>query len=177
MLKNTRNMFIVMAKTTSSRRSVWESKDAAHSWLKARIPWKLWDPRVLNLYTEHGLRSLPTPVHNEKKGVVLACSPAQEGAAYLGEKDTLKSIAQFTRASGIIPFHGVYGARNDMFTREIQDSLHDPSAGRVLASAWRVSGAGHLVPLENPGNLAEVLKHVLASGERRKWEYIPHSKL
>jgi len=51
MIDNMTDMYKMVAKTTSSRRSMWDSKEEAYNWLKTRIPWKFWYPRVLELYT------------------------------------------------------------------------------------------------------------------------------
>ncbi|KAF9553883.1 alpha/beta-hydrolase [Agrocybe pediades] len=169
MVDNMTDVYKMVEKTTPLRRAVWKSKDEAYKWLKARLPYKSWAPRVLRLYTEYGLRPLPTPLHAEKEGVVLICSPAHEAAAFSGTPDTLKAIDHLGKIMPIIPFHAIYGERNDMFSREVQNSLHDPSSGRTLASTRRVKGAGHLVPQERPDRLAEALKEVLSTGKSRKW--------
>lgn len=36
---------------TSVRRDAWDSREAAFDWFKRRLPWKVWDPRVLRLLT------------------------------------------------------------------------------------------------------------------------------
>jgi hypothetical protein len=33
-----------------ARKDTWESRDAAHAWFKARLPWKRWDARTLALF-------------------------------------------------------------------------------------------------------------------------------
>jgi len=63
---------------------------------------------------EYGLRQLPTPIHAEKHGVVLICSPAHEAAPYYAEPDTLAAIDILEKSMRDIPFHAVYGARNDL---------------------------------------------------------------
>jgi len=161
MANNMTDMYRFVEKTTPLRRDVWESKEAAHKWLQSRIPYRVWDPRILKLYSEHGLRQLPTPFHPDKKGVVLVCSPADEAAAFAGTPDTLKAVEHMGTICGVVPFHLVFGARNDMFSREVQDSVHDPSAGRIIASVMRVKGAGHLVVQEKPDRLADALHSVL----------------
>jgi hypothetical protein len=36
---------------TSVRRDTWDSREAAFNWFKKRLPWKVWDPRVIRLLT------------------------------------------------------------------------------------------------------------------------------
>lgn len=35
---------------TKTRKDIWPSREAARQWLAKRIPCKLWDPRILQLY-------------------------------------------------------------------------------------------------------------------------------
>lgn len=44
-------MYKMAEKTTPNRRYQWASKDAAYNWMKTRLPWKAWDPRILKIYT------------------------------------------------------------------------------------------------------------------------------
>ncbi|KAF8967921.1 Alpha/Beta hydrolase protein [Flammula alnicola] len=160
------DMFRFVEQTTPHRRSIWESRNAAHEWLKSRIPWKFWDPRVLKLYTEHGLRDLPTPFHPDKNGVVLSCNPVDEAAAFAGTPDAFKAIEHLNKICTVIPFHLVFGARKDMFTEEVHGSIHDASVGRIIASVTRVEGAGHLVVQERPERLANTLYAILRTSIR-----------
>jgi len=36
--------------TTPVRRDIWDSREAAIKWMKARVPWAAWDPRVFDIY-------------------------------------------------------------------------------------------------------------------------------
>jgi hypothetical protein len=39
----------VSVSATSVRRDTWDSREAAFNWFKKRLPWKVWDPRVVHL--------------------------------------------------------------------------------------------------------------------------------
>ena len=84
------------------RRDIWPSKEAAHEAFAARPSWKIWDPRVLKIFTvtlnvlpfgsyhaqlyglqEEGLRDLPTSTYPEKQGVTLKCTRVQEAVSIL----------------------------------------------------------------------------------------------
>lgn len=45
------------------RRDVWTSRAAAAAAFRANKFYQSWDPRALELWIQHGLRDLPTPVH------------------------------------------------------------------------------------------------------------------
>jgi hypothetical protein len=36
--------------TTPMRRDIWDSREAAKKWMKSRLPWAAWDPRVFEIY-------------------------------------------------------------------------------------------------------------------------------
>ncbi|KDR69560.1 hypothetical protein GALMADRAFT_145312 [Galerina marginata CBS 339.88] len=167
MANNMTEMYRIVEKTTSSRRSMWNSKEEAYMWLKKRSPWKFWDPRILKLHVEHGLRQLPSPFNPDQNGVALICRPTNEAAAFSGTSATHKAVEHLNIISSVIPIHLVFGARNDMFSREVQDSIHDPSVGRVIKSVKRVEGAGHLIVQEKPGPLADTLYSILTNSLRR----------
>jgi len=96
-----------------------------------------------------------------KKGVTLSCSPAQEAAAFTRPAHTLQAVEHLNELCNIIPIHLVFGAKNDMFSREVQDSIHDQLAGRIMASITRIEGTGHLIPQERPEALADALYVIL----------------
>ncbi|KAK0441252.1 Alpha/beta hydrolase family-domain-containing protein [Desarmillaria tabescens] len=113
------------------RRTNWESRDAVRKDLGRRAPWGIWDRRILDLYVEHGFEE-------DKEGVSLRC--------------------QLDKTRKKVPVHIVYGERNDLFTREKQDSL---LRGRKFASVTRIPGAGHLVVQEAPDAVGDVLLRIL----------------
>ena len=43
------NAMNVSVSATSTRRDTWDSREAAFNWFKKRLPWKVWDPRVIRL--------------------------------------------------------------------------------------------------------------------------------
>lgn len=124
-------IYRAIEQATPLRRTIWESREAARTWLKARPPWVAWDSRILDLYVvsellcqipfnvntyiqEFGLRALPTGFNSDKEGVVLSCHPASEIAAFKSEKESLKAIGRLGDICKVLPVHLIFGARNDM---------------------------------------------------------------
>ncbi|GAM83571.1 hypothetical protein ANO11243_015590 [Dothideomycetidae sp. 11243] len=70
------------ARASSGRRDLWPSRDAAASAFAKSKFYQTWDKRVLDLWTEHGLRDLPTALYpsaeGEDKQVTLRTSKHQE---------------------------------------------------------------------------------------------------
>ncbi|KAK0455659.1 uncharacterized protein EV420DRAFT_1481115 [Desarmillaria tabescens] len=54
----------------NNRHDIWPSREAAKAWLGHCFPWKSWDPEVLDIYVNHGLRPLPTAFYPDKTGGV-----------------------------------------------------------------------------------------------------------
>ncbi|KAK0443841.1 Alpha/Beta hydrolase protein [Armillaria borealis] len=151
-------MFILASKTIPRRRNFWASKDEARVYLKKRAPWSLWDNRILDIYIEYG-----TVPHPTKKGVSLACTPRHEAMPFI-TGDSVVPLPELDKTHKIIPIHLVYGERNDLFTREKQDTLQ---RGRKFASVTRIPGAGHLVVQEAPDKVGDVIFNILRDNAQR----------
>ncbi|KAK0205228.1 Alpha/beta hydrolase fold-1 [Desarmillaria ectypa] len=152
--------------TSSNRRDTWLSKEEAYAVMKGRKAWQVWDDRVLRVFVEHGLRSLPTIDYPDKvNGVTLKCSRKQETACYrddLGVSRTYRGMAYFVKQ---LPIHLIYGAIDDILPPEIKDDVINNACGGIenLASVSRVKGGGHLVVQMNPTGLAEKIWLALTS--------------
>ncbi|KAG7441877.1 alpha/beta-hydrolase [Guyanagaster necrorhizus] len=157
--------FILASKTIPRRRDSWSSKAEARAYLKKRAPWALWDHRILDIYIEHGIVPHPT----KKGGVSLACTPRHEAMPFI-TGDSVVPLTELDKTHKIIPIHLVYGERNDLFTREKQDSLQQ---GRKFASITRIPGAGHLVVQEAPDKVGDVIFNILRDSAQRSG-VVPH---
>ncbi|KAF8346356.1 Alpha/beta hydrolase fold-1 [Amanita rubescens] len=137
-----------LSDTSEKRRDIWASKQEAYTIMKSRETWKKWDDRVLKIYTNYGLRSLPTAAYPDlTEGVTLTCTRAQETACY---RDALGSSRAYILLRHIVrkvPIHIIYGALNDRVPYAAQDDVVRVATGgaRFLASLSRVEDAGHLV--------------------------------
>ncbi|RDB31000.1 hypothetical protein Hypma_000089 [Hypsizygus marmoreus] len=138
-------------KVTLERRDSWPSREAAASYLRQRLPWKAWDAPVFDIYIKHGLRTVG---ESGNESVVLKTSKRQEGLAYPHFAAYIEAAALFAERCDVIPFHMIFGARNDFVPLYIQESLCDRTKGRKPASITRVPGAGHLIVQEQPEGLA-----------------------
>ncbi|KAF9466486.1 alpha/beta-hydrolase [Collybia nuda] len=141
-------------KFTLDRRDTWPSKKAALEWLGKRAPWKSWDPRVLRLYAEYGLREVKTP---DGMVAALKCDKRQEGLTYPHFKSYIEATALFRERCRAVPIHVIFGARNDFVAAYIQESLIDTSQGRIPASVTRIPDAGHMIVQEKPDALAHAI--------------------
>ncbi|KAK0186736.1 alpha/beta-hydrolase, partial [Armillaria mellea] len=150
--------------TIKRRHDVWASRDEAKTWFRKRFPWKAWDPEVLDTYVNHRLRTLPTAFYPDKSnGVTLSATWVDENAAYSKDSGSATiALWNLNTLCGVLPVDLVYGTKNDLFAREIRDSIVDTTEGRNFASITRVAGTGHWVVQEVPKQIAEALWKILA---------------
>ncbi|KAJ3739650.1 Alpha/beta hydrolase fold-1 [Lentinula detonsa] len=135
---------------TEVRRDVWPDREEAFRWLSRRFPFRTWDPRVVRLLVEYGLYQ-KSP---ESKAVTLKCDRKQEAISYPDVDGHFEATTELARVCHTLPVHVIWGTSNDMFPGYFQESLNDATQGRIVASASRVHGAGHLVMQEKPDHLA-----------------------
>lgn len=141
---------------TSSRRDVWPSRDEAFHYFKKRIPWRVWDERVILLLTRYGLRELPGG-----GGVTLKCERKMEAVSYPDTEPHFEAAIQLCNVCHAIPIHLIWGTRNDLVPEFIQDSLADVTEGRIVASVTKIKQAGHMVVQEQPDALAKAISDIL----------------
>lgn len=76
---------LIPARLSTFRRDIWPSKAAAVANFKKQKYYQLWDPRVLDLWIEHGIRPTPTALYpGERNGAVtLSTTKHQEVRSFL----------------------------------------------------------------------------------------------
>ncbi|KAJ6498272.1 Alpha/beta hydrolase fold-1 [Mycena vulgaris] len=129
------------------RRDTWTSREAAHQWMQSRYPWNIWDPRVLRAHADHGLEETPD------SKVTLKCDKLHEANCYMDKYAHFDSVDQVGRVCRTLPFHIVWGDRDEIVPEAGRGSISDRSQGRFVASITRMEG-GHMLVQENPTQLA-----------------------
>ncbi|KAH7925336.1 alpha/beta-hydrolase [Leucogyrophana mollusca] len=143
-----------------NRRDIWPSTEEAYRIMKGRPSWRAWDDRVLRVYVDHGLRSLPTLEYPEQTGgVTLKCTRQQEAATFSDYTSRVIAYNLLQYLAKRTPIHFVYGAIDDYTAAEVKDDVLNNGSGGIenLARVVRVSGAGHLVLQTHPTAVAEVI--------------------
>ncbi|KIM42595.1 hypothetical protein M413DRAFT_26627 [Hebeloma cylindrosporum] len=162
------DVYKMVKEMTPVRRDIWKSSDDAKAWLKSRIPWGAWDERVFDVYVKYGLRSLPTAFYPDKvSGTTLTTHRLAENVAFTGKIFSYDALNRLNQICAYVPVHLIYGGNNDMFEREVQDSLINPQEGRTFASVMRLEDVGHLVVQEAPTKLAAAIFDVLNQTDLR----------
>ncbi|KAK0200883.1 Alpha/Beta hydrolase protein [Desarmillaria ectypa] len=140
------------------RRDHWRSREDAKRYLAKRIPWSMWDPRILDIYVEHGLRSDPL-----NGGVRLKCPPRHEAYPFVNIHEVCFPITELERVKGKLAVHLVYGEREEMVSREKQEALQKVGA---IASVTQIPDAGHLVVQEAPDLLGDTIWNIIRGIDR-----------
>ncbi|KAI8969888.1 alpha/beta-hydrolase [Trametes punicea] len=143
------------------RRDVWTSREEAFAYFQKRIPWVGWDPRVLKLYVQYGLREIEVQEGDGKATkVTLACSKEQEGFSYQHIAPHFRVGDRLRTLDPSLPIHFVHGDRPDVMS---PSHMHGSIVAlpQKVASVQTVQDAGHFVVQENPTQLALALKKII----------------
>lgn len=84
------------AKASTFRRDLWPSRDAARKVFRGNKFYQQWDPRVFDLWIEHGLRELPTALYPDLPQVVNLPFSTQQASADTTPVDQPESTKQVT---------------------------------------------------------------------------------
>jgi len=157
----------ILIKGAYERRDVWPDRTMAMQALKRRERTKKWDARILDIFIKHGIRPHPGSYYLENPylGVTLACTRDQEAAMYRDPEGATKPVESLDVACREKPVHIVLGGINDFMPKRTQEALLDPKSGRKFASTTVIKESGHLIPLEVPDILGEVLYENLKRSE------------
>ncbi|KAI1787359.1 Alpha/beta hydrolase family-domain-containing protein [Ganoderma leucocontextum] len=150
---------VELAKT---RKDVWSSREEAREWFGRQFPWRRWDKRVFDFFVDHALHDLPTATYpNHQEGVTLACTRAQDSAAYTKFGAAFTALDRLTELCASLPVHCIFGDTLDMVPAGVHDCVVDEKAGRRMKSVRTVSGAGHLAVQDNPRDVAFAIQDIL----------------
>ena len=131
------------------RMNYWADRDAARRYLEKKSLFKSWDAEMLDLYLEYGM----TP--GRSGGLELTCHPRREAALFMGSMaydpwpvihrvhcPVLVLEGEHTENRGLIDFEKI-------------------AATFINGSHRVVSGAGHLIPMEKPKEISEIVSTFL----------------
>lgn len=139
-----------LASMAIRRTNFWRNRDEAMAYLHSHALFQGWDEEMLELYLRHG-------ISGEEGGLRLTCSPQRETALFMGgmQYDPWPLLPRISSPVLILE-----GEKSD--TRRFIDLERVRSL--VPECAYhRVSGAGHLIPMENPTEVTRLLREFFAS--------------
>jgi len=135
-----------LASKSINRRNQWVSHDEAHSYLKNRKLFKKWDDEMLELYLKYGM------VTGDGGGITLACSPRQEASLFMGGNARNPWPLLHEINCPVLVVEGGL-SENKLFI-----DLKKAASLFPNGSYYVVNDAGHLVPMEQPGIITELIK-------------------
>jgi lipase len=137
------------------RTNFWQNREEAEAYLHSRPLFQGWDQEMLELYLRYGLSG-------EDGGLRLTCSPRREAALFMGgvQYDPWPLLTKVS--CPVLVLEGeTTGSRGYIdFTRVC--SLI-PNCTR-----HRVGGAGHLIPMEKPGEVTGLIRDFFHSLQFKK---------
>ncbi|KAJ7624819.1 Alpha/beta hydrolase fold-1 [Roridomyces roridus] len=142
-----------VVKATRNRRETWSSRDEALEWMKARIPWKLWDPRVLRGLVDHALESIP----GAGPGVRLKNDRKLEAITFPHVEPPFAAAEELQRISTFVPVHFIWASGATL----VPDFMRESFESRKIAASVRMLEGGHMIVQEKPDAVAEAICAIL----------------
>lgn len=141
-----------LAAKSINRRSSWNSRDEALSYLKNRKLFSKWNEEMLDLYMKYGM------VSGDGGGLTLACSPRKEASLFMGgnARNPWPLLPEVK-----CPVLIIEGGTSD---NKLFIDLKKAASLFPSAEYYEVKDAGHLIPMEQPGTITELIKK-FCSGE------------
>jgi lipase len=135
-----------LASKALKRLNSWRSASEAMTYLKSKPLFAKWDAEILKLYIDYGMKE------GEDGGLRLVCSPRVEAALFMGglQFDPWPLLPKVT-----CPVLAVEGeeSENKHFVNLNEAVSVFPEASRRV-----VMGAGHLIPMERPGEITTIIR-------------------
>jgi lipase len=139
-----------LAGKSIKRRNYWENASDARQYLGSKAFFQTWDDEMRDLYLEYGI------IPSDNGGLELACHPRKEAALFMGSMaydpwpimsavtcPALVLEGELTENKGVIDF------------KKIADSM-------PRGEYRMVPGAGHLIPMEKPKEIADIIRSFLS---------------
>lgn len=133
------------------RKNYWKDASEAMAYLKSKSLFKMWDAEVLKLYVDYGMKA------GVNGGLQLVCSPETEAALFMGclQFDPWPILPDVS-----CPVLVVEGEASE--NKQFVDILKVVSL-MPDASYKMLSGAGHLIPMELPGETAAIIREFFSA--------------
>ncbi|MFY9398614.1 MAG: alpha/beta hydrolase [Desulfomonilia bacterium] len=135
-----------LASRSIRRKDTWSSREEALAYLRSKPLFKNWDDEMIELYLDHGMR------RDELGSLTLACSPRREASLFMGGM-----------AHDPWPFLPLVECPALVLEGELSENrqyidLKKATASMKAAEYRLISGAGHLIPMEKPGEISGIVR-------------------
>ncbi|MCX5851974.1 MAG: alpha/beta hydrolase [Deltaproteobacteria bacterium] len=135
-----------LASKSIRRKNYWEDRQEAAAYLKSRPLFKNWDDEMLDLYLRYGMST------GDTGGLQLVCSPQREASLFMGgmKFDPWPVLSKVN--CPVLILEGELSENRSFIDLKKAASLFPRGAYRL------VEGAGHLIPMEKPGEITDVIR-------------------
>lgn len=136
-----------LASKAIRRTNHWPDEDAALAYLRSRALFEKWDEEMLRLYIRYGM------IDDDAGGLTLTCAPEREAALFMGgmQYDPWPVLPRIT--CPVLMLEGET-SENRAFI-DLKEALsHIPHAPEYRL----IPDAGHLLPMEQPRTVTEILR-------------------
>lgn len=135
-----------LAAKSIKRKNFWHNREEAKEYLRSKALFKKWTEEMLDLYIEYGM------VEGDAGGLTLACHPRREAALFMGsvKYDPWPLLSKVS--CPVLVLEGEE-SENRMFI-----DLKKAASMFPRGSYSMISGAGHLIPMEKPEEILQIIK-------------------
>lgn len=136
-----------LASKAIRRTNFWPDEETALDYLRSRALFQRWDEEMLRLYIRHGM------ISSDAGGLKLTCSPEKEAALFMGvmQYDPWPLLPRVT-----CPVMILEGEESE--NRGFIDLQGAMSLMPHAVSYRMIPDAGHLIPMEQPATVTEILR-------------------
>lgn len=135
-----------LASKAIKRLNHWANREEALSYVRSRSLFKNWDQEMMALYVQHGMMT------GDGGGLQLTCSPQREAALFMGglQRNPWPEPAKTT--CPVLILEGEASENRAFIDLKKVASLFPKGSHRM------VEGAGHLIPMEQPKLVTEIIR-------------------
>jgi len=141
-----------LASKSIKRRNAWSDRDEALDYLRSKPLFAKWDVEALELYLKYGLKP------GESGNLSLACTPRREAALFMGglSYNPWPLLGRITSPTLVLEGE----------TSENRTYIDLKKAASLMQNGTHklVKEAGHLIPMEKPGETADIIKEFFNLG-------------
>ncbi|KZV95828.1 hypothetical protein EXIGLDRAFT_747982 [Exidia glandulosa HHB12029] len=155
----------VLTMVVWSKPDTWMSREVALKMFRSMPGYRSWDPRALELFVEHGLKEHPASRFEDPysfMGVTLACSKANEMAAYRDRRhhhfawETLLDLIE-GRQPDLPAVHFIYAKKDELGMKGYKEDIANRVKNAKRGSVQWINPGGHMFPMQFPEKTAEAI--------------------
>ena len=152
------------ASKSIKRIDYWRDEVELRQYLKSRTLFQRWDSDILELYIKYGFKK------DQEGGMRLVCSPQREAELFMGgmKYDPWSLFPQIH-----CPVLVLEGENSE---NRIYAALEKACSLMPQGSYLRTVDAGHLIPMEKPNEMADIIMDYIQGIQKKSAEGIPSKK-